>query len=172
MVVTRGFGAPEARICYERAEPLSHQLGRPFLLCAALVGQWRYTLLADKMSVALQIAERLHSVAQEQNDAVLMLEAYRALSCTLFYLGDFEASRQYAMRSLQIWRSGNVQCHTEDNYPPGLFVLSNAIGLAARRDRLLPGEHGGSDLHSKGAEAYESISHGARLGGGSRPMWA
>jgi hypothetical protein len=123
LAATRGLGAPEARICYERAEPLSHQLGHPFLFCAALVGQWRNTLITDKMSVALQIAERLHSVAQEQNDAVFMLEAYRALSCTLFYLGDFEASRQYAMRSLQIWRSGNVQCHTEDNYPPGVACL-------------------------------------------------
>jgi hypothetical protein len=100
LVVTRGLGAPEARICYERAEPLSHQLGRPLLLCVALVGQWRYQLLTDKMSAAMQIAERIHSLAQEQNDAVLMLGAYRALSCTLFYFGDFETSRQYAMRGL------------------------------------------------------------------------
>ena len=52
-----------------------------------------------------------------------MLGAYRTLSCTLFYLGDFEASREYAMRGLQIWRSGNVQSHTEDTYPPGVACL-------------------------------------------------
>jgi adenylate cyclase len=75
------------------------------------------------MSVALQIAERIHSLAQEQNDAVLMIGACRALSCTLFYLGDFEASQQYAMRGLQIWRSGNVQSHTEDYYSPGVACL-------------------------------------------------
>jgi hypothetical protein len=123
LTATQGMGAPEVRICYERAEPLSHQLGLPLLLCMALVGHWRYTLMTDKMSVALQIAERIHSLAQEQNDAVLMLGAYRALSCTLFYLGDFEASRQYAMRGLQIWRSGNLQSHIEDTYPPGVAFL-------------------------------------------------
>ena len=32
---TRGLGAPEARICYERAEPLCHSLNQPRLLCLA-----------------------------------------------------------------------------------------------------------------------------------------
>jgi len=40
---TRG-GAPEARICYERAESLSHSLNRPLLLYSALMGQWRADL--------------------------------------------------------------------------------------------------------------------------------
>jgi tetratricopeptide (TPR) repeat protein len=39
------------------------------------------------------------------------------------YLGDFEASRQYAKRGLQLWRSGNVQSHTEDPYTPGVACL-------------------------------------------------
>ena len=44
LTATRGLGAPEARICYERAEPLCHSLGRPLLLYVALIGQWRYSL--------------------------------------------------------------------------------------------------------------------------------
>jgi tRNA A-37 threonylcarbamoyl transferase component Bud32/predicted ATPase len=123
LTTTRGLGTPEARICYERAEPFCHLLDRPLLLCVTLVGQWRYALLTDKMSAAMRIAERIHSLAQEKNDATLMLGAYRALSCTLFYLGDFEASRQYASRGLQIWRSGNVQSRTEDPYTPVVACL-------------------------------------------------
>jgi hypothetical protein len=53
----------------------------------------------------MRIAERVHSLAQEQNNPALMIEAYRALAVTHHYLGDFEASRQYAMRGAQIWRS-------------------------------------------------------------------
>ena len=45
LTATRGLGAPEARICYERAEPLCHSLGRPRLLCLALRGQWRYSVM-------------------------------------------------------------------------------------------------------------------------------
>jgi hypothetical protein len=48
LTATRGLGAPEARVCYERAEPLCHSLGRPLLLHATLVGRWRYTLMTDK----------------------------------------------------------------------------------------------------------------------------
>jgi hypothetical protein len=32
LTATRGLGAPEARICYERAEPWCHSLNRPVLL--------------------------------------------------------------------------------------------------------------------------------------------
>ena len=37
LTATRGFAAPEARICYERAEPLCHSLNRPLVLFIALM---------------------------------------------------------------------------------------------------------------------------------------
>jgi tetratricopeptide (TPR) repeat protein len=123
LTATRGLAAPEPRICYERAEPLCHSLGHSLLLYVPLIGQWRYSLQTDKMSSAMQIAERLYSLAQEQNDAGLMFGAYRALSCTLHYLGDFGASRQYAMRGLEIWRSGGVQSYAEDLFAPAVGCL-------------------------------------------------
>jgi serine/threonine protein kinase/tetratricopeptide (TPR) repeat protein len=123
LTATRGMGAPEARICYERAEPLCHSLVRPLLLYVALIGQWRDTLVTDKLSAAMQIAERVYSLAQEQNEPALMIGAYRALASTLFYLGDFEASGQYAMRGVQIWRSGRVQFSAEDIYTPAVSCL-------------------------------------------------
>jgi hypothetical protein len=52
-----------------------------------------------------------------------MTGAYNSLACTLYYLGDFESSRQYAMRGLQIWRSGNVQSRAEDYYAPVVGCL-------------------------------------------------
>jgi predicted ATPase len=123
LTLTRGLGAAAARICYERAEPFCRSLGCPVLLYVALIGQWRYTLHTDKMSAAMQIAERIHSLAQEQNDSALMIGAYRALTVTLFHLGDFESARQYAMRGLQIWRSGNVQSHPEELHAPAVSCL-------------------------------------------------
>ena len=39
LTLTRGLGAPEARICYEHAEPLCHSLNRPLLLYSGLTGQ-------------------------------------------------------------------------------------------------------------------------------------
>jgi tetratricopeptide (TPR) repeat protein len=123
LTATRGLGAPEARICYERAEPLCRLLNRPLLLCVALTGQWRHSLQTDKLSATMQIAKRFHSLAQEQNNLALLMAAYRALAVTHHYLGDFESARQHAMRSLQIWRSGRAQSPVEDPLAPAVICL-------------------------------------------------
>ena len=69
LTATRGLGSPEARICYERAESLCYSLNRPLLLYVALIGQWRYSLMTDKLTATMQIAKRIYSLAQEQNDS-------------------------------------------------------------------------------------------------------
>src|SRR5258707_300257 len=109
LTVTRGFGAPETGICYERAEPLCHSVNRPRLLFMELLGQVRYTLHSDKLSAAMQIAERVHALAQEQNVPGLMLAAYQVFAAIFHFLGEFDSSRKYARRGVQIWRSGSVQ---------------------------------------------------------------
>jgi tetratricopeptide (TPR) repeat protein len=115
---TRGMGAPETQICYERAEPLCHSLSHPRLLYMALSGQFRYTLMTDKLSAAIRIAQRLYSLAQEQNDAGLMLGAYGAFACTFYFLGEFETAQQHASHGVQLWRSGGVQSPAEEYIAP------------------------------------------------------
>jgi tetratricopeptide (TPR) repeat protein len=120
---TRGMGSPEARICYERAEPLCNSLNRPQLLYGALMGQWRYSLMNDKLSSTMQIAKRIHSLAQEQKESALMIGAYRVLGGTLFFSGDFEAARKCAMRGVEIWRSGGAPSHSEFLDAPAVVCL-------------------------------------------------
>jgi predicted ATPase len=114
LTATRGFSAQEARICYQRVESLCHSLNRPPLLFTALMGQWRYSLVTDKVTATIQIAQRAHSLAQEQNDSALMVAAYGALAVPLFFLGDFEAARQYTKRGVEIWRAGGVQSQVDE----------------------------------------------------------
>jgi hypothetical protein len=123
LTAIRGFSAPEARICCERAESLCHLLNRPVLLYSALMGQWRYSLGTDKLSATMQIAKRVYSLAQEQNDAALMLGAYRSLAATLYHLGDFETAGQYARLGVQTWRSGSVQYQIEEIIAPAVACL-------------------------------------------------
>jgi hypothetical protein len=123
LTATRGLASPEARICWERAEPFCHSLHRPALLYSALAGQWRYSLMTDKLAATMQIAERVYSLAQKQNDSGLMMGAYGYLSCTLYFWGNFEAARQYAPRSLQIWRSGTVHSRVDEVIPPAVHSL-------------------------------------------------
>ena len=77
-----------------------------------------------QLTATMQIAERIYSLAQEQNDPALMLGACRALAGTLFFLGDFESAQQYAQQGLQIWRSGRIQANAEEYYTPIVICLT------------------------------------------------
>ena len=120
---TRGHATPEALICYQRVESLCHSLNRPLPPYTALMGQWLYSFMRDKLSATLQVAKRVHSLAQEQNDPALMIGAYRALATTLCFLGDFEPARRYAMHGLEIWRSGKVPSQIEQVTAPSVACL-------------------------------------------------
>ena len=145
LTATRGLQSPEARICYDHAEPLCHSLNRPLLLYSALINKWRYSLMTDKLTATMQIAKRVYTLAQEQNDAAQMLGAYRALAATLYYLGDFESRAAirdagccgsgtrawYGLRLKKSWRPRSFVCAWR-LYPSG---ISERSPLATRPSR-------------------------------------
>ena len=54
---------------------------------------------------------------------------------TLYFLGDFEAARQHAMRGVRIWRSGGVQSPVEEITAPAVIVCAirrYASGISER----------------------------------------
>jgi hypothetical protein len=114
LTATRGLAASEARICYERAESLCHSLNHPLALHAALTGQWHHSLNTDTLPATMQIAERLYSLAKEQENAALMTGACNALGITLFFLGDFETAGCYLGQGLELWRSGGGRSSVEE----------------------------------------------------------
>jgi tRNA A-37 threonylcarbamoyl transferase component Bud32/tetratricopeptide (TPR) repeat protein len=123
LTAMRGMGSADPRICYERAQPLCQSLNRPDLLYVALVGQWRYFFQTDNLTTTMQIAERVYSLAQGQNDPALMIGGCRAVAGTLFFLGDFESARRYATEGVRVWRSASLQSAAEEYYSPLLSCL-------------------------------------------------
>ena len=117
------MAASEAQICYDRAESLCRSLNRPLLLYAAMIGQYRYSLWTDKLTATLQIAKRVFLLAQEQHDSAVTIGAYRALACTQYFLGNFETAREYAMRGIEVWRSGGVQFPVEEVMSPAVICM-------------------------------------------------
>ena len=130
---------------------------RLIVLCslyAALIGQWRYSLDTDKLSATMQIAKRVYSLAQEQNNSALMIGAYRALAVHALLFGRFRvratirdawcSDLALGRRTVSGRRGQRARCH--------LSMLCGDIRVAFRRDRLLPSDHGGSDLTSERAE--------------------
>ena len=110
-------------MCYECAESLCRSINDSRLLCRILMGQVGCTLITGKMSAALQIAKRVYSLSQEQDDPTLIIGAASCLSMTFYNMGDFESGRQYAKRAVQIWLSGRAQAHGEGLYTPIVTCL-------------------------------------------------
>jgi predicted ATPase len=123
LTVTRGLGAPEPRICYERVESLCRSVNRPVLLYSALIGKWRYCLTNGKLTTAMEAAKQVYSVAHEQNDVALMTGAYNALACTTYCMGDFEKAREYAMNGAHVWRSAVVHSPVQEVDAPVVSCL-------------------------------------------------
>jgi hypothetical protein len=89
----------------------------------ALMGQWRHSLLTEKLSATMQIAQRIYSLAQEQNEPALMIGSCAALTATHYFLGNFEICGQYAIHGVQIWRSVGVQSSVEEVDVPEVGCL-------------------------------------------------
>ena len=105
--------------------------------------------MTDKLTGTMQIAKRVYSLARERNDSAQLLGAYRALAATLCFLGAFRTARKYAMRGVQIWRSGGIESLVEEPVPPAVACLSYAAICQwhlVRRESLLPGNYGRSGL--------------------------
>jgi tetratricopeptide (TPR) repeat protein len=127
LTVTRGFTAPEARACYERAEALCRALDRPRLLYLALMGQYLHSLATDKLTATMRIARQVYALAKGQNDAALLIGAHRALAATFCHMGNFEAGRNHARRGVELWRSGNVS-PLEEVHAPVVSCLCYVAG--------------------------------------------
>jgi tetratricopeptide (TPR) repeat protein len=126
LTVTKETQAPEVRICYEYAEKLCLSVNRLFLskfFYSSLVGRWRSSLMSDKLSRTLLLAEEVHSLAQSRNDSALLIGAYDALGTTLLHLGDFESARQFATRGVEIWRSRALLSGVEELMAPAVACL-------------------------------------------------
>ena len=125
LTVTQGFASPEARFVHQRVESFCQALNRPWVLHSSLMGQWRYSLITDKLTVAMQAATRINSLAEEQRDSALLLGACRALACTQYFLGDFDASRQSTLRGLHIWHSEDIKSRVQEVDPPVVACLTD-----------------------------------------------
>src|SRR5580704_8125900 len=84
---------------------------------------WRHLCATDRVTARLQLAQRIYSLAQQQNEVAQLIGACSALADTNYALGDFKTSYQYAIRGVELWRSGDLQSTIEEVSLPGITCL-------------------------------------------------
>jgi predicted ATPase len=102
LIVSKGWIAPEVEQAYARALELCRQVGETPTLIPVLQGLRRlYALRGERGDAqkARELGEQLLTLAQGQNDTVLLQEAHWAFGQTLFFLGELNPARTHLEQS-------------------------------------------------------------------------
>jgi predicted ATPase len=99
LVVTQGYGDSGAIAAYGRARDLGQQLGQPPIppvLRALAIAH----LIRVELQPAFALGNQLLALAEQGRDTVLRVEAHYVVGVTLFWLGEFAASRAHLEKAL------------------------------------------------------------------------
>jgi DNA-binding winged helix-turn-helix (wHTH) protein/predicted ATPase len=100
---TRGYGAPEVEQTYRRADTLSQQLGETAQRFWVLLGLQSVYLNRAEYHTTRALAAQLLQLAQPQPDPCFPLLAHYTMGNTLFYLGQFVASRRHFVQAMRYY---------------------------------------------------------------------
>jgi predicted ATPase/DNA-binding SARP family transcriptional activator/class 3 adenylate cyclase len=112
ITATRGYTAPEAESIYSRAREICRQVGETPLLFPALYGLWRFYAVGTNLQAAHELGEQLMVLAQTAQDSALLLEAHRAMGCTLFHLGELVSARTHLEQGIALYDPQQHRFHS------------------------------------------------------------
>ena len=123
LAMTKGYAAPEVEASYRRARDLCEKIGETSHLFRALRGLRAVALIRGQFDAARRLGEQLLSLAEDQNEATLLLSAHDALGVTRFHLGEFSQARAHLEQGLAVY---DPQKRRLDGFvqDPGVACLS------------------------------------------------
>src|SRR5262249_38729076 len=103
LITTKGWAAPEVRETYTSAQQLCHHLADPYQLFPVLRGLWSYYLVRAEFQTAHALGEQLLDLAQQTQDAAMLLGAHRALGATLLFLGAAASASTHLAQGIALY---------------------------------------------------------------------
>ena len=100
VIAAKGYAAADVERVYSRAWQLCQDLGETSQLFPVLVGLRRCYQVRAAYQTAHELGERLLVMAKSLHDPALLLEGRFGVGITLYYLGDFVASREQCTQGL------------------------------------------------------------------------
>jgi predicted ATPase len=125
LTVTQGPGTPAVARVYARAEKLCQQVGDIRQRIAVLRGLRRATQGRGEPKEARPLAEEFLRLAQQVQDATLLIEGHVALGICLFYLGNVTTAHIHLEEGLAIFDPQRPQVYL---FPTGQDL--RVLGLA------------------------------------------
>jgi len=125
LMAIKGYGAPEVEQAYARARELCQQTRDTSQLVPVLWGSSQVYILRADVPKHRDIAERLLSLSQSQQDPVSMMAAHWVMGANLFHAGDCAASREHTGQAYTLYDPEQHRAHMElFGIDLGVFALS------------------------------------------------
>jgi predicted ATPase len=123
----QGMAAPEVGKVYTQALELCRQVGQTPQLFSGLVGLRRFYLLRAELRTAYELGKQLLSLAQKEQDSLLLLEAYYAVGFTLFNLGELIPAQAHIEQAMALYDPQQHHSHALSyGYDPGVWFPTYA----------------------------------------------
>lgn len=134
LIATKGYAALEVEKTYTRARVLLDTMPnneRMPLRFPILFGLWLSYLVRAKLQTARELGEQCLVMAKQQDNAVLEVEAHRALGATLYYLGKFKMARAHIEAGLSRYNPHQHPVNAFFHYlaDPGMTLHAYAAPL-------------------------------------------
>ena len=120
----KGTGALEVGETYRRARHLCQHLEDPHQLFPVLHGLWNYSFVRAELQTAHTLGEQLLTLAQQAQDAAMLVAAHRALGTTLFYLGTVASAHTHFTQG--------VALYDPQQHRTSAFLYVQDIGVSCR----------------------------------------
>lgn len=120
----KGFGAPEVRHTYTRAQELCQKVGETPQLFPAMWGVWYFYAIHPEEKKAKGLAEQLVTLAQNLHDPTLLLVAYRSLGSSLLAYGE-------PVQALKCLKQG-IALYDLQKHRSLAYVYGQDIGVVCR----------------------------------------
>jgi predicted ATPase len=102
LIATKGQAAREVGETYTWARQLCEHLEDPQQLFPVLRGLWQYYFVRSELQTAHALGEQLLTMAQQVQDAAMLMTAHGALGITLFYLGTVASAHTYFAQGIAL----------------------------------------------------------------------
>ena len=120
----KGFGAPEVRQTYMRAQEITPMVGESPQLFPALWGVWYFHAIRPEEKKAKELGEQLVMLAQDLQDPTLLMVAYRSLGSSLVAYGE-------PAQALEILRKA-IAIYEPQKHRSLAYVYGQDIGVVCR----------------------------------------
>jgi class 3 adenylate cyclase/predicted ATPase len=111
LMAVKGFASLDTERAYDRARELCQQVGETPQLFPVLHGLFRFHMVRAEFQSTRELAEQLFSLAQNAQDAALLLEAHRVMGQTMFWLGEMAPAQAHFEQGMALYDPQQYRSH-------------------------------------------------------------